>query len=125
MVMEVETSVSALPLAELGSAAFYREAERQPTFSDQAVDTPARDPDLDPLALARVQASEAAALPYRVYRDSPCRDPEAFPAHSLPLSGAASKSLAPMVLAATTVFTVDFPITASATMVLVWAAATD
>lgn len=80
---------------------------------------------LDPLALAREQASEAAALPDRGHRDVPPRVPEAFQADPLTLCGAVPKVSAPMVLAATMVFTVDFPITATATMVLVWAAATD
>lgn len=113
----METSVSALPLTELDSAAPSREADRQATVWDWAAEAPAREADLDRLALARQQAPEAAALPHQVHRDSPRRTSEAFPADSLPLSGAAHK-----VLAATTVFTVDFPITAMATMVLVWAA---
>lgn len=88
--------------------------------SDQAVEAPARESDLDPLALAREQASEAAYLPCQV-----CRAPVAFQADPLPLPGAASKALDPMVLAATTSVTVDFLITATVTMALVWAVATD
>lgn len=87
------------------------------------MEAPPREADLDPLALAREQASEAAALPCQV-----CKAPEAFQADPLPLTGALCKALAPMVLAATTVVTtVDFPVTvtATATMHLAWAAATD
>lgn len=116
--VEVETMVSALALAELDSPASPREAHHQTTVSDQTTEAPAWEADLDPLALAREQASVAAALPGQVRR-------EAFQADSLPFPLAASKVLDPMVSAETTVVTVDILITATVTMVLVWAAATD
>lgn len=107
--MEMDTLVSALAL-ELDSQVSSREAP----LSDQA----AREAHLDPLALAREQAPEAAALSYQGHRA-----PEAFSADPPTLPGAASKALAPMVLAETTVVsTVDIPITAMAMIVLVWAA---
>lgn len=112
-----------MALAELDSPASSQEADRQTTFSDQAVEASAREADLYPLALAREQAPEAASLPYQVYRDFPRRAPEAFLAFLLPLSGESRKALAPIVLVATTVVsTVDIRITAMAMMVLVWAA---
>lgn len=87
------------------------------------MEAPAREADLQPLALAREQASETAALPFQVGRDFPRKPSEAFLAFLLQLPGVASKALALMVLAATTVVsTVDIPITAMAMMVLVWAA---
>lgn len=124
--MEMDTSVSVLP-PELDSSASPRYADLQAAVSALALEAPAsaRQAYLDRLTLARELASEAALL-HRVHMDSPRRAPEAFPAPSLPLPGAASKALAPMVLGATMVVTtVDFLITATVTMVLVWAAASD
>lgn len=102
--------------------------ELEAALSDQTMETPAsaREADLDPVALAMEQASEAAAPPYQVHRDVPCRAQEALPADPPTVRGAPSKALAPMVLAAITVVTtVDSPVSAMAMMVLVWAAATD
>lgn len=123
----METPVSALSLVELDTPASFWEAELQAAVSDQAMEAPpsAWEAYLDPLALAREQASEAAALPDRVHRDVPARAPEAFQADPLTVYGVAHKASAPMFLAATTVFMADFLLTATATMVLVWAASTD
>lgn len=110
-----DTSVSALALTQLDSPASSQEV----ALSDQA----AREAHLAPLAPAREQAPEAAAMSYQVHRA-----PEAFPADPLPLSGAARKALAPMALAETSVVTtMDFLLMAMAMAMtaLVWATATD
>lgn len=98
--MQVETSVSVLPPAEPDLAVPSPDAERQAALSGQAVEASAQ-ADLDPLALAPEQVPEAAALSYQVHMDSPRRAPEALPADTIPLSGAARRDLAPMVSVAT------------------------
>lgn len=64
--MEVDTSVPALPLADLYSAASSVHTERQAVVPDQAVllEVPAsaREADLEPLALTWEEAPEAAVL---------------------------------------------------------------
>lgn len=132
--LEVSASVPALPLADLDSPVPSVDTECQAEVSDQAavsdqavvleVPVSACQADLFPLAPAREEAPEATALPQEVERDISCRAPEAFTVDSLPLSGVSHKAQATLVLAATTVV-MDFPGTATATMLLVWATATD
>lgn len=125
--MEVETLVPALPLADMDSTASSLDPECQAAFSEPAValaPAPAREADLDHLALAWEEAPEAAVLPSEVDKDLSRKAPEAFTVDTLPLSGASHKAQAPLVLVAATVV-MDFPVTATATMLLVWAAATD
>lgn len=115
--MEVETLVPALSLAHMDSTASSMDPERQAAFSEAAValpPAPAREADLDPLALAWEEALEAAVLPSEVDKDLSSKAPEAFTVHTIPLSGASHKAQAPLVLAAATV-DMDFPVTATAT----------
>lgn len=127
--MEVETWVPVLALADLNLAASSVYTERQAVVSDQAVlvegPAQAREVDLDWLALAREQAPEAVTLLLEVDQHLPCTASEAFTPDPLPLSGASNKAQAPLVMAATTVVTAYFPATATVTILLVWAAATD
>lgn len=79
--------------------------------------------ELEFLALAWEEVPEAVFRPLGVDRDLPLPAPEACPAD--PPSWVANKAQTPLVLPAATVVSVDFPVMATAMMLLVWAAATD
>lgn len=105
-----------------------------PAASDQAVVRAVPDQavvledlvsELELLALALEEVSEAVLLPFGVDRDFLLPAPEAFPTDPPTYSWAAHKAQAPLVLAAATVVTMDLQVMATAMMLLVWAAATD